>query len=55
MAWYWWALVGVYGFGFVLALWFNMYLGMITLPLCILRALLWPIWLTTNWLDGEPL
>lgn len=53
MNWYLVAL-GIYFVGFALVLWFNIMLGMIELPLCLLRALVWPIYVTTGWPYGYP-
>lgn len=40
----WWVLViiSIYAIGFVLTLLFNMSIGVIELPLCLVRAALWP-------------
>lgn len=45
----------IYVIGFVLVLWFNMAIGLMTLGLCLLRALLWPIFIPTGWPAGTQL
>jgi len=49
-----WILLVIYvcGFGGVFAL--NAAMGNITLPLALLRAFLWPIWVATGWPHGTP-
>lgn len=48
----WW-LVGVaYGIVVVGAMYINSQLP-VTLPLALLRSIVWPIWLTTGWPHGQ--
>lgn len=55
MAWWVWTLIGVYVVGFVGVLWINLMSGPATIPLCLFRALVWPIWIATGWPRGVPL
>lgn len=52
----WWilSLIIIYCVGFALVLAFNIALGMVELPLCLLRALFWPIYVLTGWPYGYP-
>lgn len=53
MGW-WWVLIAIYLLGFAFVFFINANLnGMITLPLCLLRALLWPLWLLTGHPHGS--
>lgn len=54
---FWWAraIFGVYSIGFILTFWLNVMVGPLTLGLCLLRAVVWPIWVTIGWPHGVPL
>lgn len=45
----------VYVVGFIAVLWFNLMIGPLTFGLCLLRALVWPVWVTTGYPHGAPL
>lgn len=53
--WWWWIGGGIYVVGFFATFYFNSMLGMVTLPLCLLRAAVWPIYLVTGWPSGRQL
>jgi hypothetical protein len=56
MTWWIWTLIGVYVLGFVVTfVGHALYLQMVTLPLALLRAAVWPIFWATGWPGGEPL
>ncbi len=45
-----------YVIGFLCTLLFHMaYLQMVTLPLALIRAAVWPVWWLTGWPHGAPL
>ena len=50
----WWigTLIVIYIIGFVAALALNLTSGPLTFSLCLLRALVWPIWVATGWPQG---
>lgn len=55
----WWrsihTLLGFYAVGFLAVLLLNLAIGPVTVPLAILRAAVWPIFLLTGWPYGKPL
>lgn len=55
MTWWAWTIIGIYVLGFVLIFWLNANIGPVTLGLALLRAAVWPIWVTTGWPAGVPL
>jgi hypothetical protein len=55
MTWWIWTIIAVYLVGFVFFLFLNLNIGPLTLGLCLLRALLWPLWVTTGIPHGTPL
>lgn len=56
MAWWIWAIIVVYGLGFIFTMYVHMtYLQMVIFPLALLRAVVWPMFWTTGWPRGEPL
>lgn len=56
MAWWVWTLIGAYCLGFVVTFAGHVvFLQMVTPGLALLRAAVWPIFLTTGWPSGEPL
>jgi uncharacterized membrane protein YozB (DUF420 family) len=48
MTWWLFLLIAVYVSGFTFVLWFNLNLGMISIPLALLRAVVWPLYVTTG-------
>jgi hypothetical protein len=51
----WWAGIA-YVVVFVLVLAMHVLaLQMVTFPLALLRALVWPVWMITGWPNGSPL
>lgn len=55
MAWWIWTLIGTYVAGFVVVLAFHLnFLQMVTPPLALLRAAVWPIYWATGWPHGSP-
>lgn len=53
----WWSrtLIALYVVGFVAVLWLNLLIGPPTFSLCLVRALVWPVWIATGWPHGVPL
>lgn len=52
MPWWVWMIVVIYGVGFAFTLALNLAIGPVTFGLCLLRALVWPIWIATKWPQG---
>lgn len=52
MAWWAWTLIAVYIVGFVFFFWVNLMSGPVTPALALMRAVFWPIWITTGWPNG---
>lgn len=50
-----WSLVGLYVFGFVTVLFLNLNIGPVTPGLALVRAVVWPLWVTTGRPAGERL
>lgn len=48
-----WTFAGVYLLGLGLFFWVNLMSGPVTPGLSLLRAAVWPIWITTGWPEGE--
>jgi len=55
MPWWAWTIISIYAVGFVFFLWLNLMSGPLTLGLCLLRALLWPLWIATGIPHGAPM
>lgn len=55
MPWLGWTLLATYLLGFAVILVANLTVGPLTFSLCLARALVWPVWITTGWPHGTPL
>lgn len=54
MSWYWWMIIGIYVAGFIWTTFANPWFASpITFGLCMLRAVLWPVYLATGWPSGQ--